>query len=74
MPTDRYNGRATDTEAVPAGTTLYRIMRADATWDANSFNAHPKPLGDKTQGPLRADRHDARVRNSRVDREFENLQ
>jgi hypothetical protein len=50
MPTNRYNGRAADTESVPADTILYRIVRADATWDANSFNAHPKPLGDKTQG------------------------
>jgi hypothetical protein len=50
MPTNRYNGRAADTEPVSAGTLLYRIMRADATWDANSFNVNPLPLRDPDQG------------------------
>lgn len=50
MPTNRYNGRVADTELVPAGTLLYRIMRADASWSANSFNMNPLPLGDPGQG------------------------
>ena len=50
MPTNRYNGREADTEPVAAGTLLYRIMRADATWDANSFNMDPLPLRDPDQG------------------------
>jgi RES domain len=50
MPTNRYNGRAADTEPVSAGTLLYRIMRADATWAANSFNMNPLPLHDPDQG------------------------
>jgi hypothetical protein len=50
MPTNRYNGRPADTEPVRIGTRLYRILRADATWDANSFNMSPLPLGDPYQG------------------------
>jgi hypothetical protein len=50
VPTNRYNGRPADTEAVDKGTRLYRILRADATWDANSFNMNPLPLGDRWQG------------------------
>lgn len=50
MPTNRYNGRPADTEPVRTGTRLYRILRADATWDANSFNMSPLPLRDPFQG------------------------
>ena len=50
MPTNRYNGRPADTEPIYANTTLVRIMRADATWDPNSFNPSPRPVGDPDQG------------------------
>ncbi|MGO9153411.1 RES domain-containing protein [Mycobacterium sp.] len=50
MPTNRYNRRVADTEPVSAGTLLYRIMRADATWDANSFNMKTRPCPDPDQG------------------------
>jgi RES domain len=45
-----YNGTAADLETISAGTTLYRIRRATASYAANSFNPHPKPLGDRLQG------------------------
>lgn len=50
MPTNRYNGRPADVEIVPKGTDLYRIMAADATYAANSFNMKPRPLGHPEQG------------------------
>lgn len=50
MPTNRYNGAPADTEVIPVGTRLYRILAADATYDSNSFNPTPKPLDDAKQG------------------------
>src|SRR5947209_1761751 len=50
MPTNRYNGRPADTEPLRRGTRLYRILRANATWDSNSFNMNPLPLNDPDQG------------------------
>ena len=34
MPTNRYNQRSADTETLPAGTRLYRILAADAAYPA----------------------------------------
>ncbi|ORV47337.1 hypothetical protein AWC02_09495 [Mycolicibacter engbaekii] len=50
MPTNRYNGRLADVETVRKGTELYRIMAADASYAANSFNMKPRPLGHPKQG------------------------
>ena len=50
MPTNRYNGAPADIDTIPAGTPLYRILKANATYDSNSFNPTPLPLGDKDQG------------------------
>lgn len=50
MPTNRYNQRSADTETLPAGTRLYRILAADAAYPANSFNMNPRPLNDPYQG------------------------
>lgn len=50
MPTNRYNGRLADVETVRKGTELYRIMAADASYAANSFNMSPRPLDHPKQG------------------------
>jgi hypothetical protein len=50
MPTNRYNQRSADTEIIPAGTRLFRILAADASYAANSFNMNPRPLHDPFQG------------------------
>lgn len=50
MPTNRYNGAPADTDTIPAGTALYRILKANATYGSNSFNPTPLPRGDKNQG------------------------
>jgi hypothetical protein len=50
MPTNRYNQRSADTEIIPAGTRLFRILAADASYAANSFNMSPRPLHDPFQG------------------------
>lgn len=50
MPTNRYNGRPADVETVPKGAELYRIMAADASYAANSFNMSPRPLAHPKQG------------------------
>ena len=50
MATNQYNESAADLEPVPAGTTLYRIVRADAPYAANSFNPQARPLHDRYQG------------------------
>lgn len=50
MPTNQYNGRVANVEAVRKDTVLYRIMAADASYAANSFNMSPRPLGHPKQG------------------------
>lgn len=50
MATNQYNDAPADLETVPAGTLLYRIMDADAAYDANSFNPSPWPVDDPRQG------------------------
>lgn len=50
MPTNRYNGAPADTVTISAGTLLYRVLKANATYDSNSFNPKPVLLGDKNQG------------------------
>lgn len=50
MATNTYNGLPATVEVIATGTRLYRIYPADATYDANSFNPSPRPLGDTRQG------------------------
>ena len=50
MATNVYNGTAADLETLRAGSRLYRIRRAAASYAANSFNPDPKPLHDPLQG------------------------
>jgi hypothetical protein len=50
VPTNRYNGNPPELEKIPAGTRLYRIYPADATYAANSFNPKPRRLGHPKQG------------------------
>lgn len=59
MPTNRYNERPADVEIVPKGTVLYRIMAANASYPANSFNMNPRTLGDPKQG--RFEPHDPKL-------------
>lgn len=37
-------------ESVRQSAQLYRILPADSTYDANSFNMNRRPLGDREQG------------------------
>jgi RES domain len=50
MATNQYNDSAADLETIPAGTVLYRILAANATYAANSFNPNPRPVDDPGQG------------------------
>jgi RES domain len=50
MATNQYNDSAADLQTITAGTDLYRILPADATYAANSFNPNPRPLDHPEQG------------------------
>ena len=50
MATNQYNESSADIETIGAGAVLYRILRADAPYAANSFNAHPLAIDDPDQG------------------------
>jgi RES domain len=50
MATNQYNESAADVETVSAGTVVYRILDAAATYAANSFNPYPRQLHDPYQG------------------------
>ncbi len=50
MATNRYNGRKAKLERFAAGTVLYRILKADASYPSNSYNPTPRPLGHPKQG------------------------
>jgi hypothetical protein len=44
MATNQYNNSTADVEALRAGTILYRILSASATYAANTYNPNPRPL------------------------------
>jgi hypothetical protein len=50
VATNVYNNTAADLEKFHAGSRLYRIRQTTKSFVANSFNATPKPLGDRLQG------------------------
>jgi hypothetical protein len=50
VATNQYNDSAADLETIPAGTVLYRILAANATYGANSYHPNPPPLDDPLQG------------------------
>lgn len=50
MATNRYNGRKARLEGFAAGTVLYRILAADASYPSNSYNRTTRPLNDAKQG------------------------
>ena len=50
MATNRYNGRKAQLDGFAAGTVLYRILAADASYPSNSYNPNTRPLDDPKQG------------------------
>lgn len=52
MATNDYRGVPADIETICAGTVLYRILAANATYTSNSIYDpdHPLPVGDQEQG------------------------
>jgi hypothetical protein len=44
VASNEYNDTAADLETIGAGTTLYRIRRADPSYVANSVNPKPKRM------------------------------